>query len=162
MRYPALRCLVGVARVAIMTRASLRAVARGLVGALLMAQLAIAAYACPALAAGLTATMQMPAPSVLDDAAPPDASMPMAHAGNCDDMVGTMDASSPNLCAEYCKYGQQSDRATSLYLPAVVLTVLYATPPAHEPGAPPRTAAATLSALAACVPHTVLHCVYRL
>lgn len=147
-----------------MTRSFLRAVARGLVGGLLMAQMAIAAYACPALSSGALGNMQMPVPSASPhERGQADAGMPMAQSSNCDDMAGTMDASSPNLCAEHCKYGQQSDKAPTLNTPAAVLTALYATPLVPEPAPPPRSAAAMLSALvAASPPHTVLHCVYRI
>lgn len=129
-----------------------------------MAQMAIAAYACPALVAGATGKMQMPAPSAsLDEPGQADAVVSMAHNGNCGDMAGTVDESLPNLCAEHCKYGQQSDKAPTLNAPTVVLTALYAMPVAPEPAPPPRSAAGTLSALvAASPPHTVLHCVYRI
>jgi len=89
--------------------------------------------------------------------------MSMAPSSNCDDMIGAMDASSPNLCAEHCKQGQQSDKAPTLNAPAAVLTTLYATPLVPELAPPPRSAAATLSALvAASPPHAILHCVYRI
>ena len=129
-----------------MTRSFLRAVARGLVGVVLMAQTIVSAYACPAMALPATATM------------------PIAQMSNCDDMAGAMDASSPNLCAEHCKYGQQSDQAPTLNAPAAVLTALYLTPLVPKMAAPPpRRAAATLSALvAASPPHAILHCVYRI
>ena len=93
-----------------MTRSFLRTVARGLVGVLLMAQMAIAAYACPAMASGATGNMQMPALNASpDERGLADVGMSMTTSSNCDDMVGAMDASLPNLCAEHCKYGQQSD-----------------------------------------------------
>lgn len=148
-----------------MKRAFLRAVARGLVGGLLVAQMAIAAYACPALSSGSTGNMQMPAPSASPvERAPPDAGgMPMAQPDDCHDMDGSMDATSPNLCAEHCKQGQQGDKPPTLNAPAVVLVALYATQWVPEPAPPPRSATATLSALvAASPPHTVLHCVYRI
>ena len=147
-----------------MTRSFLRAVARCLVGGLLMAQMAIAAYACPALSSGATGNMQTSAPSAsLDGPGQADAAVSMAHHGNCGDMAGTMDASLPNLCAEHCKVGQQSDKAPTLTTPAAVLTALYAMPLVPQPALPPRSAAGTLSALvAASPPHTVLHCVYRI
>ena len=128
----------------------LRTVVRGLVGALLFAQMAIAAYACPALSSTVAPAMQMPA----SFAAP----MP-----DCDAMTGAMDPSAANLCAEHCKYGQQSDQASTLTVPAVSLSVLSATAFVAEPRRPQRAAAASLSALvAACPPHTLLHCVYRI
>ena len=147
-----------------MTRSFLRTVARGLVGVLLIAQMAIAAYACPALASGATGNMQMPALNASpDERGQADVGMSMAPSSNCDDMIGAMDASSPNLCAEHCKQGQQSDKAPTLNAPAAVLTTLYATPLVPELAPPPRSAAATLSALvAASPPHAILHCVYRI
>lgn len=159
-----MRCLVRVVGVEVMTRSFLRAVVRYLVGGLLMAQMAIAAYACPALAAGATGNMQMPAPNAsLDEPGQADAVVSMAHHGNCGDMAGTMDESLPNLCAEHCKYGQQSDKAPTLNAPVAVLTALYAMPLVLQPTLPPRSAAGSLSALvAASPPHTVLHCVYRI
>lgn len=139
-----------------MTRGMVRTVARWLVGVLLFAQMAIAAYACPGLASAMTGDMQAGDSGVT----PMVMSTQMV---NCDDMAGAMDPASANLCAEHCKYGQQSDHATTLVVPAVVLTALYATPLVPEALPPSRPAAATLSALvAASPPHTVLHCVYRI
>ena len=133
-----------------MTRSWLRAVARGLAGALFFAQMAIAAYACPAVPVVGVAEMRM---SAIPAAAMPD----------CEAMTGAMDPFAANLCAEHCKYGQQSDQASTLTVPAVLLSLLYTTPLVTEPALPPRAAAASLSALvAACPPHTLLHCVYRI
>ena len=147
-----------------MTRSFLRTVARGLVGVLLMAQMAIAAYACPALASGATGNMQIPSPNaLLDDHRTVDGGMSMAPSSDCDDMMGSTDASSPNLCAEHCKQGQQSDKAPTLNAPAAVLTALYTMRLVPDSAPPPRTAAASLSALvAAAPPHAILHCVYRI
>lgn len=147
-----------------MKRSFLRTVARGLVGVLFMAQLAVAAYACPAMAPGGSANMSMPEQSASsDERGQADVGTSMAPSSGCDDMVGAMDPSSPNLCAEHCKQGQQSDKASTLNAPVAVLTALYAKPLAPEMAPPPRPVAATLSALvAASPPHTILHCVYRI
>ena len=148
-----------------MRRGFLRAVARGLVGVLFMAQTAIAAYACPALSSSMAAAnMQMPPTSAgPDERGEASVGMPMAQTSISDGMAGAMDVSSPNLCAEHCKYGQQSDQAPTLNAPAAVLTALYATPLVPEMAPPPRPAAATMSALvAASPPHAILHCVYRI
>lgn len=139
-----------------MTRNMVRMVARWVVGALLFAQMAIAAYACPGLASAVTGDVQ-----------PGDAgAIPMTMTEqmvDCDDMPGAMDPASANLCAEHCKYGQQSDHAPTLVVPAVVLTALYATPLVPDAPPPSRPAAAMMSALVAgSPPHTVLHCVYRI
>ena len=139
--------------VALVKRSWVRAVARGLVGVVVMAQLAIAAYACPALSAAEVANMRAT-----------QADMPMPGGTNCDDMTsGSIDPSAPNLCAEHCKYGQQSDQAQTITVPIAVLTRLYVTPLVPDVAPPPRPAAATLTALvAASPPHAILHCVYRI
>lgn len=135
-----------------MTRGFLRGLARGLISVLLLAQLAVAAYACPGLAAKAPAAAMASADGAMD-----------ARMTDCDDMVGAMDPESANLCAEHCKQGQQSDQASTLTVPVAMLTALYTTPPAMPGKAPPRPAAATLSALvAASPPHAILHCVYRI
>ncbi|MBN9206161.1 hypothetical protein [Methylibium petroleiphilum] len=135
-----------------MTRGLLRSLARGLIGVLLLAQLAVAAYACPGLAAKASDT------ATASTGVAMDASMP-----GCDDMVGAMDPESANLCAEHCKQGKQSDQASTLNVPVALLTALYETTPALPGKAPPRPTAASLSALvAASPPHTILHCVYRI
>lgn len=147
-----------------MTRSFLKAVARSLIGVVLMTQMVISAYACPAMAMPAAATMQMPAANAsMDERSVANADMPMVQTSNCDDMAGATDTSSPNLCAEHCKYGQQSDHAPTLNAPAVVMTALYAMPLVLVKAPPPRPAAATLSALvAASPPHAILHCVHRI
>lgn len=148
-----------------MTREVVRMVARGLIGLLLFSQLAIAAYACPALSARLVGEVsEMSMPMAQDPAAASDDARDPAMQGSpCSDMVGSTDTASSNLCAEHCKYGQQSDHASTLTVPAVLLSTLYPlTPWVPETAAPARTAAAPLSALvAASPPHAILHCVFR-
>ncbi len=145
-----------------MTRSLMHLIARGLIGVLLFAQLAIAAYACPALSSGAmdtapSASMQMASDASTAVEASVDASTPP-----CGDMLGMTDAGSPNLCAEHCKFGQQSDHASTLTVPVALLSPLLLTPWAPETTQPPRPAAASLSALvAASPPHAILHCVYR-
>lgn len=135
-----------------MTRGFLRGLARGLIGVLLFAQLAVAAYACPGLAA------KAPDTGMASAAATMVAQMP-----GCEDMVGALDPEQANLCAEHCKQGQQSDQAPTLTVPVAMLTALYPTTPSLPGNASPRPTAATLSALvAASPPHAVLHCVYRI
>lgn len=147
-----------------MTRSFLRAVARGLVGVVLMAQIAVSAYACPGLSSSTAMNMQMPpAGTSSDERIGADAGKPMANMSNCAEMGSTMDSSSPNLCAEHCKYGQQSDHAPTFNVPSAVLTALYFTPMVPVTAPAPRPAAATLSALvAASPPHAILHCVHRI
>ena len=147
-----------------MTRNFLRMVARGLVGVVLLAQLSIAAYACPGLASALQASRQTTAIATSKaDAADAVAVRTAAPAPACDDMVGAMDPAFANLCAEHCKYGQQSDQAPTVNVPAAALVALYDIPAVPELALPPRSAAALMSArVAASPPHAILHCVYRI
>ena len=80
--------------------------ARVLVGVVLNAQLAIAAYACPQVTAALAASQSNGEMVAL---APP-----MHH---CDEMDRAADAATGNLCIEHCKVGQQSDQAPTMLLP---------------------------------------------
>ncbi len=136
-----------------MTRHFLRSVCRALIGAVLLAQLALSAYACPGMSAAT--------PSDVGSTAPAPLTM------NCEDMAGpmdsAMDADYPNLCAEHCHQGQQSDQAATLTVPPALLTELYITSPAFEPTAAPRPAAvATRAGAAASPPLAILHCCFRI
>jgi hypothetical protein len=131
-----------------MTRSFLRTICRMLIGVVLFAQLAVSAYACPGLSGAGAQSMDTD----------------RAAAGiHCEDMAGSMDASSTNLCAEHCRQGHQSDQAATVTVPAVLLTALYRLPLAPAPSTPsPRQAAEVDSALAAISPpHAILHCCFR-
>lgn len=147
-----------------MTRGFLRSVCRALIGAVLLAQMAVSAYACPGLASG--AMMNMPAVSAVptgDEASQGVAADASDQAIACADMAGPMDPDFANLCAEHCHHGQQSDQAATLTVPAVLLTALYVTPLAAEPVVAPRPAANATSALvAASPPLAILHCCFRI
>jgi hypothetical protein len=137
-----------------LSRALLRRLAACVAGVLLFAQMAIAAYACPGIA---SASSDRPAATVAS-------SLPMA---DCDGMGGAsgaaLDPAAPNLCAEHCKFGQQSDQAATLSVPVVALALLYTVPPMPAQAAAPRPSAASISALvAASPPHAIAHCVYRI
>ncbi len=147
-----------------MRKAFLRSVAQAVIGSLLFAQLAVAAYACPTLpSAGAQMSMQGST-----DADSSKASMDGANksGSNCDDMaLGAMDPQNANLCAEHCKFGQQSDQTSILKAPAAPLMALYFAPLSPTPtaaglrsvAAPPATAL-----LATSPPHTILHCCFRI
>ena len=84
---------------------------------------------------------------------------------NCSEMVGTMDPGSANLCAEHCKYGQQSDHAHTLIVPAAIFYALYSTPVvclASLSGCADALTVAAGAPVAASPPHTILHCVFRI
>ncbi len=112
--------------------------------ALLFAQLSVAAYACPA-APARHADVEMAA-----------------------DCAGIMnpadwDEAAPNLCAEHCHYGQQSDQPRSPSAPTVSLISLYVVPLTPAQFEPNRPAVVSFSFLAArAPPHTILHCCFRI
>ena len=146
-----------------MTRQSVHLLGRLLIGVLLYGQMAIAAYACPGLAAAAM-NMQMPSVTFAGDEAP-DKSTAQADVQvvDCNGMGGSMDPSSPALCAEHCRFGQQSDLAPTVSVPVVLITTLYVTPPVPELSVPPHPGAAATSALAvAFPPHAILHCCFRI
>lgn len=132
-----------------MRKGFLRSVAQLLIGCLLFAQLAVAAYACPG-------SVPMGAPVSMDVA---NQSM-----SDSEDMVmGALDPQNANLCAEHCKFGQQSDQASTLTVPAAILLALYFAPLEPAPKANLHPATATPSALVATSPpHTILHCCFRI
>jgi hypothetical protein len=148
-----------------MTRQFLRAICRALVGVLLFAQLAVSAYACPALSSAAMSAMPMPSTAACDGDSS-DAAMAATdrQAPDCDGMAaGTMDPDLANLCAEHCHHGQQSDQAATLSAPAALLTALYLAPLASQPKIRLRPAAdATNALVAASPPHAILHCCFRI
>ena len=124
----------------------LKRIASLVAAALLFAQLAVAAHACPVNRAA--APMQAVA------AAMPD----------CHEHSSATDASSPNLCAEHCKQGQQSERANfAVTVPPALLNPLYQMPAVPETVQHPQRACGWLSALvAASPPHAIAHCALRI
>ncbi|HMC16686.1 MAG TPA: hypothetical protein VKI18_13705 [Albitalea sp.] len=123
-----------------MTRAVRKLICQVLVGVLLFAQFSVASHACPAL-------MNMPEGV---SSAPSD--------------ERSMDSQSPNLCAEHCRFGQQSaDVAAAPMVAAAILTALYALPSEPEASARASTPATPFApAPAASPPHAILHCCFRI
>jgi hypothetical protein len=152
---------------AVMTRQFLRSIAGVLIGVLLFAQMAIAAYVCPGVS--MSANTQMPSMEMgktgSDGAAMPVVSNQAAPCASMGEDVAplAMDPQNATLCAEHCKVGQQSDQTSTLTVPAVLLVALYFAPLVPAPMVELRPAAATPSALvAASPPHTILHCCFRI
>jgi len=155
-----------------MTRAFRRFVCRLMLGVLVFGQMAIAAYACPALsgpphslpAMAVTASIaampdDMRGASMavsLDTAATPD----MAAMAACDQV----DDGAANLCAEHCRFGQQSaDHASTPTVPAALLTTLYPLPVQPEPLGHIRPSVdSKFKRVAASPPHAILHCCFRI
>jgi hypothetical protein len=145
------------------TRSFLRSVCRGLIGVVLLAQVAVSAHTCPGLALDAKTSVSMSAASSMNGTGHAFAEAADQRAVDCAGMAGPMDPGFANLCAEHCHQGQQSDQAVTVTVPAALLTALYITPLAPEPVVAPRPAAAATSALvAASPPHTILHCCFRI
>lgn len=154
-----------------MTRLLKRWVCRTLIGAMLFAQMAVAAYACPGLSSALEQAGQGPAAAAemsmvmaaADDrqAAMPNGVPAAEQSMDCEQMAA-MDPELPNLCAQHCEQGHQSDQAPTLTVPTVLLATLYALAPPSEavpvlpaPGVQPGVL------VAAFPPHSILHCCLR-
>lgn len=152
-----------------MTRMFRRFVCRLMLGVLVFGQMAIAAYACPALS-GMpqsvpTMALNASAAAMPGDAA--DASMAvspdmaaMSDMASCDQI----DDNAANLCVEHCRFGQQSaDHASAPTVPAALLTTLYTLPVLPEPlGHGWPSADSKFQRVAASPPHAILHCCFRI
>lgn len=139
-------------------RALSRLIARLMVGVLLFAQFAVAAYAC---SGGMGTTMNVAEATVADATM---AGAPMAGMDSKDAGHGAMDPAQPNLCAAHCQSGQQNAGAKPVPdLPAAMPASLYPLVPVTLPvrtqcpvGAvddPPPMAGP---------PHAILHCCFRI
>jgi hypothetical protein len=137
-----------------MSRRFRRFVGRILIGVMVFAQMAIAAYACPTL-------LSTPQPDPIAMAVPPDAS-----ASTEDGMAGCdqMDHSAPNVCAEHCRFGQQSaDQPPAPTLAVALLSALYILPVQPEPLSHVKLRAGMdIEQVAASPPHAILHCCFRI
>ena len=129
-----------------MTRALKRSASRFLLLAILFAQLAVTAHACPKLFS--------------IGAAEPVAMAVAEGESDCDQMG----EQSPNLCAAHCQSGLQAvGHADSPSFPPAVLPGLSV--PLISPIEPPRLEfvhARNGIAPAAPPPHTILHCCFRI
>ena len=124
-------------------------VCRLLIAAVLFAQMAVAAYACPSLVK-----------SRLDSTTDATAAK---TPGDCDHMAGMLDSASPGLCSAHCHNHEQSaDHADAPTLPPALFATLYwlvipemAEPAVHSPDASVLHAALP-------PPHAILHCCFRI
>lgn len=113
-----------------------------MVGVILLAQMSIAAYACPKVSAPAAMSMDMV---------------------GCEQMAGPMDKAFPNLCAEHCHQGHQSDMTQVPSVPAIALISLYTVAQATVDQAPSRPWLPDHVPLAAPPPPlSILHCCFRI
>lgn len=155
-----------------MTRGMRRLIARWMILAMVLTQVAVSAYACPSYSQmGLTGQQPETSSIAAADAAVAMPNPKVATAANssqgpmlnCDGMLGRLDAAAPNLCDACCHHDQQPDHASSLAAPAVILNSLYAVPVLVATPIPARFDAPSSSDLvAAAPPRTVLHCCWRI
>ena len=126
-----------------------RTVCQLLIGAILFAQIAVAAYACPMLnkrtaeAKTRVATVSMPV--------------------DCDQMAGMLDPAAPSLCYAYCHNHEQSaDHADAPALPPAMFATLYwlAAQTPVEPVSDTPDEIVLHAALPP--PHAILHCCFRI
>ena len=132
-----------------MTKTLKQRICQFMAGVLLFAQMSVAAYACP----GLTASM---APQANVSAMPADMV-------DCDQMMAHGDKDLPNLCAEHCHQGQQSDQTQVPALPAMLLISLYTIDPMVTAIRPLQPELAEHVPLAAPPPAlSILNCCFRI
>lgn len=134
------------------TLAHRRSICRWLIGIIVSAQLAVAAFACAG-QLGLGASDPTAAKAVA--MANHGAAVPWQNGG--------MDPTSQNLCLAHCQYGQQNaDSSAQINVPVALLTTLYTLRPLGEAAAHVRPLAAPWRPQAAAdPPHAILHCCLR-
>ena len=146
------------------SRAMSKGISRGLIGILLFAQFAVASYACPGLMGSASkadgqAGMAIAATTSAEVSA---TATPASMSPACDQM----DPEAASLCAEHCRFGQQSADTTPASIVHVAIpTLLYPLPlepqrPLGSGGAFPANDAGLVAALSP--PHAILHCVFRI
>lgn len=145
----------------VISRAFSKAVSSLLIGVLLFAQFAVASYACPRLS-GMT-SLQRDEAMVMPSTAASDGGIAAAKSTDMAPGCDQIDQDAANLCAEHCRFGQQSaDTAPVPVVPVAVPTFLYSLPlePAPLLGSSRSMPASDVSVAAP--PHAILHCVYRI
>jgi hypothetical protein len=128
------------------TRAFKHWICRMMVGVILLAQMSVAAYACPGMAVGNDQPGAMAATMV-----------------DCDQMAGQLDKANPGLCAEHCHPTQQSDHTQVPTVPAMLMISLYTITPMVDASAPDGLTPTADSRLqAAPPPLSILHCCFQI
>ncbi len=134
-----------------------RFVARLLVGVLLFAQMAVAAYACPVM---LNGSANRPGHSEFMGMG----DVVALHSSGMEANSGGMESGLPNLCFGHCQFGYQNADSTSSPTPPVaILTSVYTLPSLEQSAGLARpTATASGPPSLADPPHAILHCCLRL
>ena len=141
-----------------------RLICRVLIGVLLSAQFAVAAYACPEFSSAQHNADVLALSGPTDGSAGHESQASASPVGVEKDH-GRMDPTLPNLCGEHCRSGEQkAEQPVAPTVPAAVLSALYTLPdpesvPALRVGFARSAAAAP--AAPADPPHAILHCCLR-
>lgn len=133
-----------------MKRSFRRAVCHFLMGAIMVAQMAVAAYACPRFG---TVDANAAPITIRTDLMPAD----------CDQMKGMLDPAAPNLCSAHCHNHEQSaNHADAPALPPALFVALYWL--IDRAFVEPLTQTPESSVLHAALPppHAILHCCFRI
>ena len=143
-----------------MTRTFRQTVCRMLIGVVLFAQMAVSAYACPAMSMATAASAQAAdcATMAMGDASE-------ERAGGTPAFRDRIDVDAPNLCAAHCHFGQQTaEDSTAPAIPGpALMTSFYAVPLPTAPLGTVRPAAEAPDRFAAAFPpHAILHCCFRI
>ncbi|MGQ0598497.1 hypothetical protein [Aquabacterium sp.] len=144
-----------------MPRAFRHWICRLMVGVILLAQMSVAAYACPS--------------NMASGNAPANAMTAMDAMVDCDQMGGHtgedmgegtsrhLDQDNPGLCAEHCHPTQQSDHTQVPTVPAALLIALYTVALTVDASRPDGLAPTADSRLhTAPPPLSILHCCFRI
>lgn len=132
-----------------MTRAFKHWVCRLMLGVFLLAQMSVAAYACPS--------------NMASDNEPVGAMTAMDAMVDCDQMAGHLDKANPGLCAEHCHPTQQSDHTQVPTVPAMSMISLYTVAPTVDASGPDGLTPTADSRLHAVPPPlSILHCCFRI
>jgi hypothetical protein len=144
----------------IMPRAIRRAIVRTLIALFLLAQMMVAAYACPRMTSEgadkwMTADATPYGAAAISDAANQTKDMP----AGCD---GTM-VDTANLCAAHCQAGDQAtDAAQSFAIPANALSSFYVVQLPSVSSSLDRSSTPSEAIDAHPPPHAILHCCFRI
>ncbi len=134
-----------------------RFIARLLIGALMLSQLAVAAYACQGIQGASGRTAGAPGTDV------PVVRMAMDVAGD-DFGHAFLDPAQPNLCSAHCQSGQQNaDGKLAPSVPAFLPTILYPRVPTVLPADIQHASMVSDDPSSeADPPHAILHCCFRI
>lgn len=141
----------------LITRQLRRFVARLLVGALVYAQLALSAYACPPLSSG---AMDLPDAAIAASVMLPDGQ----DADAAPALTVHMDSVQPELCAAHCQSAHQNIEIKPAPSPVLALLASYFTldPKAQGVGHARPAGMAASPPPKADPPHAILHCCFRI